>query len=344
MEKAVLVLTSGDLSLEEEMESLARTAGYSLLRIFRQRRRRGRGFYIGKGKVDEIRGFLQGEDVDLVLFDAYLTTRQAIRLEEVFGALVVDKFDLILNLFEGHARSREAKLQIELARLKKKIPYIQAYLSQKVRRQHPGFGASGEYIVRSTVSGIRKRVQKLERELGRFQKRTSRHRRRRQEGGKTVSLAGYTNAGKTTLFNALTRSEKAARDELFTTLQTKTSHTFIDGRKVFVNDTLGFLQDLPHELIYAFQATLEDLATSDLILLVLDASDPLEIFEKKRRVCEETLVKVGADRVPRLYVLNKRDLSHDIQEKAAGMDGCISISAKKGTGLGEIREAISRSL
>lgn len=323
----------------EEIEQLARTAGYEVLRTFVQAGRPRARFLLGPGKVQEIKNYVPEAGVELVILENYLTSRQVMSLEEELLVPVIDKFDLILNVFEKHARTREAKLQIELARLKRKLPYIKMFMGRRVREDHPGFGGSGEYIINSTIAAVHKRIKKIDDTLEKYDKRVEAQGRRRREEGRVVSLVGYTNVGKTTILNRLTKSEKTARDELFTTLSPKAASFRLGSRKVFVTDTLGFIRNLPHELIYAFRATLKEASSSDLVLLVLDASEPLPEFNRKREICEKTLVRIGANSVPTIYVLNRADLVESVNgEKLMG--GGILLSAKLGQGFEELKARI----
>lgn len=337
--KSVIVMLKEDEFEERkaEIEMLAQTGGYETVKTFVQEARpRGR-YLVGRGKVEEIKRFVAENNIELVIFENYLSSRQILSLEEELRVPVMDKFDLILNIFEKHARSKEAQLQIELARLKRKIPYIKMTVGRRVRADHPGFGSSGEYIVHSTLQGLHKRIKRIEGDLKKFSIRSISQAERRREKGKVVALVGYTNVGKTTILNSLTGTEKEARDELFTTLKSKTASL---DRRIFVTDTIGFIRNLPHELIYAFMATLKEIRNSDLILLILDASDPFEEFTRKRKVCEDILVKIGADNVPVLYALNKIDLSDGVEEKEASLKNSVKISAKYGAGMEKLREKI----
>lgn len=316
---------------KRELAMLAETGGYDVLEFFIQDKRPRAKFLVGKGKVKEIHNFIKGNEVGLVIFENYLNSRQIMSLERELRVPVIDKYDLILNVFERHAGSREAQLQIELARLNRNIPYIKMATGIRVRTDHPGFGSSGEYIVRSTIANIHKRIKKIESELEKYGTRTREQAKRRKKRGKIVSIVGYTNVGKTTLLNALTGAGKRERDELFTTLKSKTA-ALDEG--VFLMDTIGFIRNLPHELIYAFRSTLEEIKNSDLILMVLDASDGEEEFLRKKEICESTLAKIDAFGVPILYVLNKTDIGGSLDET------CIPISAKYGDGIKELKEKI----
>lgn len=344
MKSVVVMLVVDDLEDREgEIKSLAETAGYSVLKVFFQSSKPRPRFLVGSGKVDEVKAFIVENRVELVIFENLLSSRQTMSLEAVFGVPVIDKFDLILNVFERHARTKEAKLQIELVRLKRKIPYLKMFMNKKIKEEHPGFGGSGEFIIHSTITAIHHRIKKIEERLGKFQARLERQRRRRRKEGKAVSLVGYTNAGKTTLLNALTHTDKRTKDELFTTLSTKTASFALKDKTVFINDTIGFIRDLPHDLIYAFRATLGDIGDSDLILLVLDVSESVEKILKKKDICENMLVEIGADAIPRLFVLNKNDKRGDLVEGVISEDH-IFLSAEYGGGLKTLKGELEKKL
>ncbi len=344
MKSVVVMLVDDEFEDKEgEIKSLAKAAGYSVLNVFFQASKPRPRFLVGSGKVDEVKEFIVENSVELVIFENLLSSRQTMSLEGVFGIPVIDKFDLILNVFEQHARTKEAKLQIELVRLKRKIPYLKMFMNKKIKDEHPGFGGSGEFIIHSTITAIHHRIKKIEEKLGKFQDRLERQRRRRRKEGKAVSLVGYTNAGKTTLLNALTHTDKRTKDELFTTLSTKTSSFVLNDETVFINDTIGFIRDLPHDLIYAFRATLGDIQDSDLILLVLDVSESAEKILKKKDICENTLVEIGADAIPRLFVLNKNDKQDDMFEGVISEDH-IFISAEYGVGLKTLKGELGKKL
>ena len=166
--------------------------------------------------------------------------------------------------------------------------------------------------------------------------------KRRREKGKVISLVGYTNVGKTTLLNTLTKAGKPARNELFTTLSPKAAGLRIDGEQVFINDTLGFMRNLPHELIYAFRAALREITASDLILVVLDVSEPVEEFKRKKEIVEKALIRIGANNIPTLYVLNKADLVDKIDAEKI-VDNAVVVSAREGLGMDTLkRELLER--
>jgi GTP-binding protein HflX len=331
--KSIIVMLKEDEFEERKVEiaMLAETGGYEVAEFFVQDKQPRARFLIGKGKVREVRDFIEGDGAGLVVFENYLNSRQIMSLEGELKVPVIDKYDLILNVFERHAGSKEAKLQIELARLRRNIPYVKMSTGLRMRADHPGYGAGGEYIVNSTITSAHKRIKKIESELKKYGTRTLQQSKRRRKRGKIVSIVGYTNVGKTTLLNRLTGADKEERDELFTTLKSKTA-TLSD--RIFLMDTIGFIRNLPPDLIYAFQATLEEIKNSDLILIVMDASDSEVEFLRKKKVCENTLTKINAYAVPTLYVLNKIDLGNSVE------GDYVSVSAKQGTGIEELKEKI----
>ena len=336
MKSVVVMLKESEFEERKaEIAMLAETGGYGVAGFFVQDKRPRAKFLVGKGKVREIHDFIEGNGVGLVIFENYLNSRQIMSLERELGVPVIDKYDLILNVFEKHAGSKEAKLQIELARLRRNIPYVKMSTGLRMRADHPGYGAGGEYIVNSTIANVHKRIKKIESQIKKYGARMLQQAKRRRKKGKIVSIVGYTNVGKTTLLNTLTGAEKEERDELFTTLKSKTA-ALEEG--IFLMDTIGFIRNLPHDLVYAFRATLEEIRNSDLILIVLDASDDTSEFLRKKEICESTLAKINALEVPTLYVLNKIDLGNSVE------GDYVSISAKYGTGTEELKAKIVESL
>jgi len=338
--KAAIVMLMGEESEERlsEILSLAETAGYDVDRVFTQKGRASRKYVVRKGKVSEILEYVVESGPDVVVFENLLTSRQTLALEDTLGAAVIDRFDLILNVFEMHAKSREALLQIELARLKRRMPYIKMYLSRKVRTEHPGFGGSGEFIVHSTLTTIHRRIKSIERSLKRFERRSELQRKRRRKIGKVVSLAGYTNVGKTSLLYALTGVKKPVRDELFTTLRTKTASYMLNETKYMVCDTIGFIRNIPLQLIHAFNATLQDIASSDLILIVNDSSLDETTFLRRKQICEDVLMSIGAN--DNLWL----DVENKIDNGSQQLSGSVTVSAKSGEGVEFLKHEIERML
>ena len=341
--KTVLVMLGENVENLNETELLGKTMGYDVLHKFIQNKTPRIKFLIGSGKVEEIKDFVKEKGVELGVFENLLTPSQTLALEDELKIPVMDRFDLILNVFEKRARSKEAKMQIELARLKRKKPYIKAVLGRRVKTEHPGYGGSGEFIIHSTMTEINNRIRKIETALKKFEKRVEDQREKRKEKGRIVSLSGYTNVGKTSLLNALTGTEKDAKDELFTTLRTKTSSI---EKGIFLNDTIGFIRNLPHDLIYAFRVTLGDIKNSDLILLVSDASEDMETFLEKKRICEDMLKQIKANTVSTLHVLNKIDKTDadEISNKREFVENPVEVSALYGIGINELKRKIRQVL
>ena len=341
--KTVLVMLGENVENLNETELLGKTMGYDVLHKFIQNKTPRIKFLIGSGKVEEIKDFVKEKGVELGVFENLLTPSQTLALEDELKIPVMDRFDLILNVFEKRARSKEAKMQIELARLKRKKPYIKAVLGRRVKTEHPGYGGSGEFIIHSTMTEINNRIRKIETALKKFEKRVDEQREKRKEKGRIVSLSGYTNVGKTSLMNALTGTEKDAKDELFTTLRTKTASM---EKGIFLNDTIGFIRNLPYDLIYAFKVTLGDIKNSDLILLVLDASEDMETFLEKKRICEDMLKQIKANTVSTLHVLNKIDKTDadEISNKREFVENPVEVSALYGIGINELKRKIRQVL
>ncbi len=338
--KAAIAMLGAEDSEERlsEIFSLAKTAGYAVCQTFTQKGRASRKTLVREGKVSEIRDYVMEGKPEVLISENPLTSRQILALEDQLQIPVIDRFDLILNVFEVHAKSREALLQIELARLKRKMPYLKMYLSRKVKTEHPGFGGSGEFIIHSTLTTIQRRIKSIEKTLEKFERRTDLQRSRRKKIGKAVSLAGYTNVGKTSLLHALTGVKKPARDELFTTLRTKTASFTHNRKKYIVNDTIGFIRNIPYQLIHAFNATLKDIASSDLILIIHDSSLDEEAFLHRKHVCEDVLMSIGANETLWLDVENKIDIGE------MKLQDSVGVSAITGEGIEFLKNEIERKL
>jgi GTP-binding protein HflX len=300
---------------------------------------------IGSGKADEIAALIAGGDIDFVLFDHEITPVQQRNLNRLWNVPVMDRTDLILDIFGRRARSHEGKLQVELARLE----HLQARLVRgwtHLERQRGGIGVRGgpgEKQIELDRRMLGDRVRRLRTQLEQLKRqRRTRRRARDRRPAFAISLVGYTNAGKSTLFNRLTHAGTYAADQLFATLDTLTRRLRLaSGAEVVLSDTVGFVRDLPHSLVEAFTATLEETAEADLLLHVVDASAPdrdAQIAEVER-----VLGEIGAAEVPRLTVMNKIDRAG--LDARVGTDACGSIdrlwvSAVSGEGIDALRDAI----
>ncbi len=329
----------------EELQALAVSAGARVVGLVSGRRDRpDPALFVGSGKADEIAQVCAAHQADLVIFDHALSPGQQRNLTKILKRRVIDRVALILDIFALRARSHEGKLQVELAQL----DYLSARLVRGWRhleRQRGGIGlrGPGETQLETDRRLIGQRVKQLRARLSAVDRqRKNRLRHRYRQGAFAVSLVGYTNAGKSTLFNALTHAGVYAADQLFATLDTTSRKVFLaPGEFMVLSDTVGFIRDLPHSLIEAFKSTLNEAAEADLLLHVMDASDPDR--ELHQQAVEQVLQEVGAGSVPRIEVMNKIDLAGLPSRSEPDADGRIRrvwLSAVSGEGLGALREAV----
>jgi len=313
-EKAMLVgidmgLYDAQVSIDE-LEELARTAGAVVLaKVIQKRDKPDSATYVGSGRLDEIKEFADANEVDLLIFDGELTPSQQRNIEDETDVRVIDRTTLILDIFAARARSNEGKIQVELAQLKYSLPRLGGK-GTELSRLGGGIGTRGpgESKLESDRRHICRRIQSLEEELVEIAKRRENLRARRQKDGvETVAIVGYTNAGKSTLMNALTNAGVLAENKLFATLDpTSRALTLPDGRDVMLIDTVGLVRRLPHHLVEAFRSTLEEAASATLILNVCDASDPC--CAEHLNVTMNLLYSLGCQDKPIISVLNKCDL------------------------------------
>ncbi len=286
----------------EELEGLAKAAGYKVLAKIAQRRGRDHRFQLGRGKIQEALDY----QPDKLIFYNPLSPGQVFNIKSEFSASIIDRLNLILEIFASRASSREAKLQVELARLTYDAPQVRNAISLRKLGEQPGFGGSGAYE-ESMYQDIRSRMAKIRASLMNVELiGEDRRQRRRELGFDLVALAGYTNAGKSTLLNCLTNAGVEVEDQLFTTLSPTTRTLDIKGRKILLTDTVGFIDDLPHFMIKAFRSTLSEISQADLVLLVADISDPLQILRRKLAASHKVLWDCGSQG-PIITVLNKAD-------------------------------------
>ena len=343
-----------------ELGLLAETAGLTpVARIVCKRKAPDAALFVGSGKADEIKELVLMHGATEILFDQSLSPAQQRNLERHMEVAVNDRTFLILEIFAQRARSHEGKLQVELARLQ----YLSTRLVRRwshLERQSGGIGMRGgpgetqieldRRMIGDSIKRTRERLEKVKRQRG-----TQRRQRQRRDAF-TISLVGYTNAGKSTLFNALVKARAYAADQLFATLDTTTRQLYLGdnqggGRSVSISDTVGFIRDLPHGLIDAFQATLQEAADASLLLHVVDASNDnyLEQMDEVHKV----LVEIGADKVPQVLVFNKLDAMSDDKKPMQmqdifSIDGVdtprIFVSAQTGEGIPALREYLSQNL
>jgi GTP-binding protein HflX len=322
----------------EELERLAETAGAKVVEKFRQQLRNVTpATLIGRGKVDEIRTAVSDLHPDLVIVDEDLTPAQQRNLETAFKIRVIDRSQLILDIFAQRARSNEGKLQVELAQLEYLLPRLTRQWTH-LSRLGGGIGTRGPGETQLEVDRrrIRERIGHLKRRLKTVERTRSLHRKERDEVPfTTVALVGYTNAGKSTLMNALTRAGVFVEDKLFATLDPTTRALRLPtGDKVMLVDTVGFINKIPHSLVEAFKSTLEEVKSADLLLHLIDLANPL--FEEQIQVVEQVLQEIGAGQIPVLLVPNKIDIvpSMPLQRlKQRAAEGVSPISALTGEGI-----------
>lgn len=338
---------STDISMEE-LAALVETAGGEAVGMMIQNRPTPdpRSF-IGDGKVAELKEFIDANDIDLAVFDNELSPSQMRVLSEELGVKVLDRSGLILDIFAQRAQTREGQLQVELAQYKYLLPRLTGMWTHLVRQTASG-GSSpigtrgpGETQLETDRRHIRRKIQKLEEELAAVRKVRSTQRRRREKNDMPiVSLIGYTNAGKSTLLNCLTDSDIPANNRLFDTLDTTTRKLRIDEfTEVLISDTVGFIRKLPHHLIEAFKATLEELSYADVLLHVIDISNP--DWEAQAKVVDSLIEQLGAQQTPCIRVYNKCDAYMGILPHG---EDIVCLSAKSGEGVQELVEKLSALL
>jgi len=358
--RAVLVGVDvgGDANFDatlDELALLAASAGdVAVARVTARRRAPDPALFVGSGKADEIKALVAATDAHGVIFDQALSPAQQRNLEKHLGVPVADRTGLILDIFADRAQSHEGKLQVELARLQ----YIATRLVRRwshLERQRGGIGTRGgpgeaqieldRRMIGDRIKSVKERLEKVKRQRG------TQRKARERRGSFRISLVGYTNAGKSTLFNALVKARAYAADQLFATLDTTTRALWLghEAGSVSLSDTVGFIRDLPHKLVEAFEATLQEAADADLLLHVIDASSPL-LAEQQAEV-ERVLAEIGAEAVPQILVYNKCDLLEPSQQARQPSDWLevhpgvrrqrVFVSAATGEGLPELRAAIA---
>jgi GTP-binding protein HflX len=341
----------------DELALLASSAGDEpVARVTARRKAPDAALFVGQGKAEEIKALVAGSDAQGVIFDQALNPVQQRNLERLLGVQVSDRTALILDIFADRARSHEGKLQVELARLQ----YLSTRLVRRwshLERQRGGIGTRGgpgETQIELDRRMIAERIKALKARLDKVQRQQATQRRARERRGTfRVCLVGYTNAGKSTLFNALVKARSYAADQLFATLDTTTRELWLEGARVSVtlSDTVGFIRELPHKLVEAFRATLSEAADADLLLHVVDTASPL--LHEQRLEVDRVLDSIGAGAIPQILVCNKIDrldadaLPRVLADSVPGVDGTsiprVFVSALTGTGLGELRRLITEA-
>ena len=329
-----------------EVEELAQTAGVEPVgRLVQHRAQPDRRSYVGKGKLEELKHAFQESGAESLIVDDEISPPQQRLLEDTLKARVIDRTQLILDIFAQHAHSAEGKLQVELAQLQYNLPRMRG-LWQHLERLGGGVGTRGpgESQLETDRRLARRRVTLLQRRLEALRRqRETRRRERLRTETPTVALAGYTNVGKSTLMNALTDAHVSVHDRLFETLDPTTRAFEHDGRRYLLTDTVGFIRRLPHDLVEGFAATLEETLSAELVLHVLDASVPDEEIDQMVAAVDEVLGEIGAAELPVELVLNKIDAVDPLTRRrlANRFPGALQISALTDEGLRELRARVA---
>ena len=339
-------------TLDEAAELVAAAGGELVLRETAKRDKAHTAYFVGTGKAEELAAAVKLHDIGLAVFNHELTPTQERNLEKILQCRVLDRVGLILAIFAKRAQSQEGKLQVELAQLNHLSGrLVRGYGHLQSQKGGIGLKGPGETQLETDRRLIGQKITALKKQLAQVKKQRATRRKSRMEGRlKTFAIVGYTNAGKSSLFNRLTKADVLAKDQLFATLDTTARRLFLSQEAgVILTDTVGFVRDLPHKLVSAFSATLEETALADVLLHVVDASNP--DFERQMDDVNAVLEEIGADEVPQLVVYNKIDLLPEgvrdagVLRDNSGRAVGVNISVTKSLGLDALREAmIERAL
>ncbi|MBT1279942.1 GTPase HflX [Thermoanaerobacter sp. CM-CNRG TB177] len=346
IERAILVgiiSTTEDEESMGELKELALTAGVEVIGVMTQKRDTiHKAHYIGKGKLEELKFFVENQEADLIIVNDELTGTQIKNMEDFLNVKVIDRTNLILDIFAKRARSKEGMLQVELAQLKYRLPRLVG-MGGQLSRLGGGIGTRGpgETKLEADRRHIQNRIKAIEKKLEEIKRHRDLQRSRRKKNQvPVVAIVGYTNAGKSTLLNALTKAEVYVEDKLFATLDPTARRLILpSGREVILIDTVGFIRKLPHDLVEAFKSTLEEVKYADLLLHVIDVTSP--DMEEKIKVVERVLSDLGAINIPKINVFNKIDL---LEVVLKGNEREVYISAKNKIGFDNLLEAIEREI
>ena len=344
LRKAILITYPVEQARNEAI-SLAETAGYSIIRIVTQKQITKSGFGIGRGKAEEVKELVQELKPDVIIFDEVLKPSQMYNLASVCKIEIIDRERLLLEIFEQRASTAESRIQIRLAQLRYELTRARDKVRLARAGEQPGFFGLGKYEADVYFLDIRRHISILKKKLEKEGTRRQLHRNQRAKAGlPTVSLAGYTSAGKTTLFNRLTGETKTTGQGLFTTLSTFTRAIDLQGDKVLLNDTVGFVSKLPAYMIEAFKSTLDELTYASLVLLVLDISEPVDEIARKYASSLDVIREFQVPATKIIYVLNKVDMIsiEDAFDKAGQLGildskRVLPVSAKTGYNVDQLK-------
>jgi len=351
MKSAILITYDKEDSINEA-KGLCDAAGYEVIQTIKQKFLKKPKYGISGGVLEILEETSEKLRPDVIIFDEILKPNQNYNLASVLHREVLDREALILEIFESRASSAESKLQVKLAQLR----YEMSRAKEKVRLssmgEQPGFMGIGKFEVDVYSNDIKHRMQTIRSKLEKAGKQRELHRQgRKRMGFKTISLAGYTSAGKTTMFNKMTGETKTQSKELFTTLSTTTRRVMINQEPFLISDTVGFISKLPAYMIDAFKSTLEELVHTDIIIVVIDISDSLLELKKKFTSCMRTLSELDVENSKMVYALNKVDLleMNEIEQKIDFLNltenkKCISVSSKTGKNVNYLKELIKNEI
>lgn len=356
LEPVILVVRREELEDVSEIEALLREAGYDPVEKV-STRKRDSACYLTPGRITRLRYLIPERGIKKLCVYDELKPHQVTCLMKNLGVEVIDKTMLILGIFQRHAGSRDALIQIEIARLKHQLPLVREWVRRAKLGELPGFLGGGSYAIDVYYRHYKRRISRLYRELDAIRRKRGEERSRgRSAGWLYVAIVGYTNAGKTTLFNALTNLSKPTGDEMFTTLSPKSYAVPLCGRKVMLVDTIGFIKGLPLEIVEAFRAVLEEISEADALVLVVDASKGFQRIKAELETSLEVLRNVGAESKPMIVALNKIDKvdgeAYGIAEEVAkylngrhlNVVSVVPISALNGLNLEHLKESVCRAV
>jgi GTP-binding protein HflX len=346
-ETAILITYDREDDVKEAL-ALCDTAGYHVIKIIKQKFLNKSKYGLGEGKVEELKELVNSTKPNVIIFDEILKPSQNYNLASKLKTNILDREALILEIFERNATSAESKLQIKMAELRYEMSRAKEKVRLAKKGEQPGFMGIGKFEVDVYFNDIKNRMTSIKSKLVKAGKQRALHRQGRDRiGFKTISLAGYTSAGKTTLFNTLTGETREENPKLFTTLSTTTRKIKISETDVLISDTVGFISNLPAYMIEAFKSTLEELTYTDAVILVIDISDPIIELQKKFRSCMRALEELGVDYNKIIFVLNKSDLisKDEILSKVEILGlkeskKCLAISAVTGENLSKLKELL----